>query len=261
MLYIISYLCIGVIAGTLSGLLGVGGGTVIVPSLALVFLHLSNIPHNDVFHFAVGTSLASIVFTSATGAMVHVREKNVDISLAKRLLPGLLVGVILGVIIASHLPGDWLKKLFALFLLYSSARLFFALQLQADANSLSRKRIWGTTAMIGAASSLFGIGIGGLTVPFLIRHRIRIHQASAIALVCTVPIALCGSMGFIISAHKNVYVAHALGYIYLPALLFVSVASISCTRIGIRLAKKTNRQLLQRIFAAFLLLVSISLFI
>lgn len=259
MSYIILYLLIGAVAGTLSGLLGIGGGTIVVPALAFIFAHFAQVPSVDVFHFAVATSLATIIATSTSGTISHIRRRNIDWRLAHRLLPGFLMGVILGVAIASYLPGGWLKKAFALFLLFIAIRLILLFQPQSDAQALSMRKTLMMTAMIGVFSSLFGIGLGALGVPFLIRHRVHIHQASAVMLVCTLPVVICGSIGFAISAHKSAYLPHALGYIYLPAWFFVSIASVSCASLGVRLAEKINRPLLQRIFALFLFFVSMTL--
>ena len=88
----------GAIAGLISGLLGVGGGIVIVPVLFFVFIVL-DIDDDVRMHVAVGTSLASIIFTGFMSARSHWKKGSVDTDLLKRWGPAVAVGVILGTII------------------------------------------------------------------------------------------------------------------------------------------------------------------
>ena len=71
------YVAVGAVAGIIAGLLGVGGGLVIVPILAICF-PLQGIEPTHVMHLALGTSLASIIFTSISSLLAHNRRGAVD---------------------------------------------------------------------------------------------------------------------------------------------------------------------------------------
>ncbi len=75
---ILSLLLLGVIAGTVAGLLGVGGGIVIVPMLVWIFGQFPEIPAASLMHIAIGTSLATIVITSLSSIIAHQRHKAVQ---------------------------------------------------------------------------------------------------------------------------------------------------------------------------------------
>ncbi|HCO42694.1 MAG TPA: hypothetical protein DIT63_01080, partial [Gammaproteobacteria bacterium] len=105
------YLAIGALAGLIAGMLGLGGGVVIVPALALVF-PLLDMPAAVLMHLAIGTSLAIIVPTSLSSAYAHYRRGAVDVPLVLTLLPGLVVGAVLGGWLADKLPSALLARIF-----------------------------------------------------------------------------------------------------------------------------------------------------
>lgn len=104
-----SVILIGLAAGILSGLLGVGGGTIIVPALVLI-LGISQ-------HLAQGISLAVFIPTSALGAYAYYRRKYIHLNTASSLALGTSFGVIIGVIMANYIPACELRKLFGVFMI------------------------------------------------------------------------------------------------------------------------------------------------
>ncbi|MEW6534152.1 MAG: sulfite exporter TauE/SafE family protein [Candidatus Auribacterota bacterium] len=108
----------GVSSGFLSGLLGIGGGIITVPVLIYVF-RLEPI-------VAIGTSLCVIFPTALIGSFLHHMHGNVKGSLLLYFLPLSLIGAFIGVKVAAHLPGDVLKKVFALVFLVISVKMFFS---------------------------------------------------------------------------------------------------------------------------------------
>ena len=111
------YLVVGAVAGVLAGLLGIGGGLVIVPMLVFC-MELQNLPADLVMHLALGTSLASIMFTSVSSFMAHHRRGAVEWSVVKRIVAGILVGTYLGTYVAAGLSTGALKVFFVIFLYY-----------------------------------------------------------------------------------------------------------------------------------------------
>jgi uncharacterized protein len=99
---------IGVAAGILSGLLGVGGGVVMVPALVMVGLGQ---------HRAQATSLAAIVPIALVGAILFARADSVDVGAAVVLAAGSLVGVRAGALLMHRLSDVLLGRVFAVFLI------------------------------------------------------------------------------------------------------------------------------------------------
>ena len=97
---VVIYACLGAVAGILAGLLGVGGGIVIVPMLSVTFA-MQNLPHELIMHLALGTSMASIIFTSFSSAMAHNGRQSVLWNLVKIITPSIILGTFFGSFIAS----------------------------------------------------------------------------------------------------------------------------------------------------------------
>lgn len=113
----------GIIIGSLSGLVGIGGGVLLVPLLLYVF-HLN-------MHSAAGTSLSIVLPMSLVGALSHFQRGNVDWRLTLLIGAGSVIGSMLGAWGGSLLPGETLKKIFAFLLLIIS------LKVLADAYGIS----------------------------------------------------------------------------------------------------------------------------
>ena len=112
-----SALLLGLGAGVISGLLGVGGGVVLVPGLILLF-GLS--PHK-----AIGISLSIIVPTALIGAMKHYSLGNVDLRVAVPVVIGGIVGGFLGAWLTSFISAPTLKRIFAVFLIFIGLNMLF----------------------------------------------------------------------------------------------------------------------------------------
>ena len=114
-LKILAELGIGIVAGLLSGLMGIGGGIVMVPAMTLL-LGVEQ-------HVAQGISLLVIVPTAIVGATTHFRHGNVDLKIATTLGLFSILGGLLGSQVAQGLERQWLQLLFGLLLLYTGSRM------------------------------------------------------------------------------------------------------------------------------------------
>lgn len=117
MIWIIGYLALGAVAGFFAGLLGVGGGAIMVPVLALMFA-AQGFPEAHLMHLALGTSMAAIVFTSISSLRAHHGHGAVRWPIVKIIAPGILVGTFLGAQLASLIPTRPLAIFFTLFMSY-----------------------------------------------------------------------------------------------------------------------------------------------
>ncbi|MGM0595284.1 MAG: sulfite exporter TauE/SafE family protein [Pseudomonadota bacterium] len=249
------YAGLGAFAGVLAGLFGVGGGLVIVPVLAVVF-HQAGVEAGVIMQLAVGTSLATIVFTSLSSVRAHHRRGAVGWSQVAQLLPGIVLGAWLGAVLADQLRSDTLKALFGVF------ELLVALQMGLNLRPAPHRELpgrWGmglAGGVIGGVSALVGIGGGTMTVPFLQWCNVPMRQAVATSAACGLPIALAGAAGFVISGWDNARLPPlSSGYLYWPAFAGIVVASVLFAPLGARLAHALPAATLKRFFALFLALL------
>ena len=111
------YLCLGLVAGLISGLFGLSGGVVIVPILIFTFAAQGFSP--DVLtHLAIGTSLATIVITSISSIFAHHKRGAVLWPVVIWLTPGIMIGAALGATFAVNIGGPILQLCFGAFLLW-----------------------------------------------------------------------------------------------------------------------------------------------
>lgn len=253
------YLILGAFAGLLAGLLGVGGGLIIVPVLVALFLQHG--VHNDIImHLALGTSLASIVFTSLSSIHAHQRHGAILWPPFRQLTPGIMLGAAIGGWLVSQMSTSWLKPLFAIFELSVGLHMLSSIKPQAHRALPGPTKMTSAGAVIGIVSSLVGIGGGTLTVPFLIWHSVNIRQAIATSAACGLPIAVAGSVSYIINGWQHPLLPeHTLGYVHLPALLGTALSSVLFAPLGARLTHRLPVALLKKIFGGLLLLLAAKL--
>lgn len=249
------YLGFGCLAGVLSGLFGFGGGVVIVPFL-IWFFSRQGFPQEWVMIMAVATSLATMIVTSVSAVYSHHRHSAVLWHTVFRLAPGILVGSVIGSIIAANLPPQWFKLIFALFLLYVAVRLLFGSNTDGVRTLTPKPWLFSLVGtVIGTVSSVLGIGGGVLIVPFLIRCRIPIRNAVAISSACGFPIAVAGTSIYVALGWHEVSLPGSIGYVYLPAFVGIILTSIPFAPLGVYLAHKLPTLKLHRIFALVVIFV------
>jgi len=254
---ILIYLALGACAGLLAGLLGIGGGLIIVPTLIWSF-HLQGMTEAIVMHLAIGTSHATIVITSLSSIRAHHRRSAVLWPVFRSLTPGIVVGALLGVAIAGALPGNVLQVMFGVFVLLVAAQLSFGVAPPSHRGLPGTPGMLAAGGVIGTVSAIVGIGGGSLTVPFLTWCNTSIRKAVATSAACGLPIAISSAIGFVI-AGWNVpgLPAWSGGYVYGPALLGVAIASMLSAPFGAKLAHTLPIIILRRIFAGFLTIVGV----
>lgn len=247
-----TWLALGCFAGVIAGLLGVGGGLIVVPILALLF-EQQGIVTEHTMQLAVGTSLATIVFTSVSSMLAHQRRGAVRWLLVAQLSLGFAVGGWLGGVLAVWLGGVLLAMVFGLFELLVSVQMAFGRPPPVGRSEPGVVSNATAGVIIGAVSALLGIGGGTLTVPWLSWHNVDIRTAVGTSAACGLPIALVGAAGFIAAGWGlGGLPGGSTGYVYWPAVAGIGIASVSCAPLGARLAHHLDQGLLKRVFAVFL---------
>ena len=252
-----AYLGIGAIVGFFAGLLGIGGGIIIVSSLALMFAAQGVAPQY-VMHLAIGTSLAAIIAGSWSSFRTHHRHKAVDWPLVKAMIPGLLAGVFGGAVLARFVPTAFLKYFFLGFTLFMTAQMVFNLRPTPSRALPGRVGLTAVAVIIGACSSLFGGGAAAVGVPFLTWCNVGTHRAIGSVAAMGFALSIAGALGYVIAGWGVAELPRwSLGFVYLPAFAGISVTSMIVAPWGARLAHKLKGVALRRIFAVFLILVGI----
>jgi uncharacterized protein len=249
---LLMYAGVGAVAGVLAGLLGVGGGLVIVPMLVYC-LSLQHVPYEQIMHLALGTSLASIMFTSISSFMAHHRRGAVHWDIVRTITPGILVGTFLGSCVAARLSTIFLSVFFVVFLFY------VALQMIVDRKPTASRQLPGRLGMcavgnvIGAVSSFVGIGGGALSVPFMMWCNVPVHHAIGTSAAIGFPIALAGAIGYVYSGLHAPHLPHySLGFVYVPGLAAIVCASVTTAPLGAQLAHRLPVKRLKQVFAVLL---------
>ncbi|WPP44962.1 sulfite exporter TauE/SafE family protein [Pseudomonas sp. AN-1] len=252
------YLILGAAAGVLAGLFGVGGGMIIVPVLVYSFQAQGFAPE-VLTHMAVGTSLATIAFTSINSIRAHHKRGAVRWEIVRWLTLGILGGSVLGGLTASLLQGEWLQKIIGVFAISMAAQMAFNLQPKASGGVPGKAGLGGAGTVIGWASAIIGIGGGSLTVPFLSWRSVPMQQAVATSAACGLPIAVASALSFMWLGHGEAQLPDwSLGFVYLPAVVGIAATSMFFARFGAQLAHKLSPLVLKRLFALLLLAVGLN---
>lgn len=258
---LLTYLGVGAVAGLLAGLFGIGGGLVIVPMMVFT-LTRHGVPHEYVMHLALGTSLGTIIFTSVSSFWSHHKRGAVDWSAVRRIIPGILMGTLLGSFIAARMPTNYLKVFFVVFLYYAATQMIIDRKPKASRELPGMLGMFFAGDIIGVVSSLVGIGGGTLSVPFMMWCNMPVHRAIGTSAAIGFPIALSGTLGYVINGLRVTGLPpYSLGYEYLPALAGIACASVLTAPLGARLAHSLPVAKLKRTFAVLLLAVGTKMLI
>ncbi|MDB2407733.1 sulfite exporter TauE/SafE family protein [Jannaschia sp.] len=247
-------LAVGAIAGVLAGLLGVGGGIVIVPILYwMVEIGILPIPEELGIHFAVATSLATIIPTSISSGRAHFRKGSVDMEMFRAWAPFVAIGALIGGLLATWFDASLLTGVFGLVALVVVLNMLNPKPITlAEAPPAGLAGRAGIAMPIGALSAMMGIGGGTLSVPTLTLLSFPVHRAVGTAALFGLVIAVPGVIGYALAGDVPGLLPYSLGYINLPAAVVISVATFLCAPIGVNIAHKLNPQRLRLAFAIFL---------
>ncbi len=255
----VASLLLGLLAGLLAGLFGIGGGLVIVPVLAMLF-SAHNFPSGLTLIMAVATSLATIILTSTASVWAHHRLGAVVWTQVFRLTPGIMLGAVLGAVLAKQIPADHLKIILAVFLCYVGLQMALQTKPKTGLKPFSGLMDFAMAWLIGLFSAIVGIGGGTLTVPYLVKGQMPMRNAVAVSSACGLPIALMGTLSYAWLGRTAAQLPEAsIGYIYLPAFLGVGLASVLTAPIGAWLANRLPAKQLKRYFSLLLFIMAIKL--
>jgi uncharacterized membrane protein YfcA len=252
-LLIVELALLGLGAGFLAGLLGVGGGMVMVPFITLILSNRSVSPDLAV-KMAIATSMATIIFTSLSSVRAHHRRGAVRWDIVQRLAPGIVIGSMIGSLgVFALLKGAYLAIFFGLFVGFSATQMFLDKKPQPTRQMPGTAGQLAAGGFIGFISGLVGAGGGFISVPFMTWCNIAIHNAVATSSALGFPIAVANALGYVISGQGVAELpAGSFGYIWLPALGVIATCSVLTAPLGARTAHRLPVARLKRVFACIL---------
>ncbi|MCX8053634.1 MAG: sulfite exporter TauE/SafE family protein [Armatimonadetes bacterium] len=244
----------GIAAGFVGGLLGIGGGTVIVPSLVF-FLNFNQ-------HKAHGTSLAAVFMVSTAGVAVYYLHGYVEWRLAGVMAIGGVVGAWLGATIAAMINSTVLRRVFCVFLAMVGVRMIVGGFLRGDIGPAAAERVveltgtfrgilisLGTGLASGCVSGLLGIGGGGISIPAMVLLLgIDQHTAQGISLGAIVPTVVAGML-----------MHHGMGNVEFRVAKWIGLGAIAGGMAGAGLAGSLSASVLKLVFGIFILATAVLL--
>ncbi len=252
-LLILELALLGIGTGFLAGLLGIGGGMLMVPFITII-LSTRGVGPDLAVKMAIATSMATIIFTSISSVRAHHKRGAVRWDIVKRLAPGIVLGSMVGSLgVFALLKGSYLAIFFGLFVGFSATQMFL------DKKPKPTRQMPGTGGqlaaggVIGFLSGLVGAGGGFISVPFMTWCNVAIHNAVATSAALGFPIAVANVAGYVVSGlNVQNLPAGSFGYIWLPALAVIAVASFLVAPLGARAAHALPVSKLKRVFASIL---------
>ncbi|WP_105254912.1 sulfite exporter TauE/SafE family protein [Pseudoalteromonas sp. T1lg75] len=250
---------LGSVVGFLAGLLGIGGGLLIVPALSALLVHFNVTDVEHVLVIAIATSLASILFTSTSSALAHHRNQNVPWEVAPAVLFGVSSGALFSGFMASYIPQQGLKTIFALCVMFIALRMIYSSHRATSSRPMpSDVVILGSTSVLGALSGLIGIGGGALLVPLLNYFSVDMKKAIGCAAVSGIAIALFGCLGYIASGWQVQDISDGfVGFVYVPALAGIVATSWFTAPYGARATHYLPVSHIKKIFALLLVIIAL----
>lgn len=253
---IIGLLALGAAVGFAAGLLGIGGGMLMVPFMTMI-LTAKNFPQEHIVHMAIATSLATIMFTSISSVRAHHARGAVLWPVVKLLVPGILIGSWIGPWFGAKMSSSGLALFFAVFVAFSATQMLLDKKPAASRDLPAAPGMFGVGGLIGMLSGLVGAGGGFISVPFMTWCNVNIRNAVATSAALGFPIALAGTLSNIYNGMKVPDLPPgALGYIYLPALVVIAIASVATAPLGAKTAHSLPLQTLKKVFAFVLYILA-----
>jgi uncharacterized membrane protein YfcA len=250
--WMLAYVAAGAFVGFFAGLLGIGGGMTLVPVLAAMFAAQQLAPDHTV-HLALGTGMASIMFTSTASVRMHHRLGGVDWSLVRRMGPGMVAGSLLATALSGWLPQRVLALSFAAIVYAGATQILLGKRPVAGRTLPGTPALLSVGLLIGVVCGLVSAGGAFMTVPFMLFCGLAMTTAIGTGAALGVPVAIVGTLGYMFSGRQVADLPpSALGFVYGPALLGIVAGSVLTAPLGARAAHRMPVAALRRVFAGLL---------
>ncbi len=250
----------GSLVGTLSGLLGIGGGLIIVPLLTFVLIYFHQVTFDQAMLMAIRTSLISIIFTGGVSSFFHTKQNNMNWSIATHYIPGVFLGSFTMAFILPHLNILFIKHTFIAYTFLTAYKIFKEPKFKSliELPSVFFANLYGFT--IASISTIIGIGGGTMFVPYFIYHKVNPRLAVGLSSSLGIFIGLGASFGFIKNGFDvGEFPKLSIGFIYLPGLFLLTSSSLIFAGFATKWIHQISVLSLKRIFACLLFLIGLSM--
>lgn len=255
---LILLLICGLAAGLLSGMLGIGGGVIVVPSLYFLFYH-AGLFETHLMQVAASTSLAISLSISLFSSIVQHSKKAILFPAFKFLAPGLLIGCPCGAVLAHFVSSGLLRQVFGAGALLIGIYFTIPRLPHFSIAPFPNRTLSFFGLIIGTLSSLLGIGGGLFTFPVFLGYGMDGKTAAATSSCVTALSSLIGTMTYLLIAKEGTVLSGNFGYINLRAFLIIGIGALIATPFGIKLAHRLDIQLIKQIFGTCLSLVALTM--
>ncbi len=255
---IITFLFVGAFAGLLSGMIGIGGGVVFVPFQILIY-QMVGVPLFLQMKLAIGTSLLATACTTFASARAHARHNAVAWDLIYKIGVGIISGALMGAFFARVVPGNVLEIIFGAVLVLLGIYLFFFVKLQDhETGRIPNFALFNLVGVgLGTTSAMLGVSGGFMTVPILLFFHIPIRRAIGTATAIGFLLSSVGALAFLFPNLEGVSYKYAIGYLYMPAFVSLSIGAMITSKWGAHLAHSLPIPLLKKVFSVILVIVGI----
>lgn len=252
----------GIIAGFLAGLLGIGGGIVLVPALMFLLPNLPMVDESNVAIIAIATSLATVMVTAFSSTKSHYLKGNVDFRFATYVVIFAGIFSILASHVASLLATETLTLIFAVMLLVLSVQIYRGgKKLNLEGTIPSKVQLSFGGGLTGFLASLAGLGGGAILVPYLTYIGVGIRNAIGTAALCSMFVAIFGSLGYLLAGWHWTESTQFIGFIHWPSVLCITLFSYFSAPYGVKVGQSLDQSQLKKVFAIFMVIVSLKLLI
>lgn len=257
------FVAVGCVVGFFAGMFGIGGGILIVPVLIFSY-EQSGIPWSVLTHIAIGTSLFVIIFASLTSAYQHAKQRNVDWRSVFVLGFSSAVTALAATRLAAWSSGNHLRIVFALIVMVSAIKMLIESEAQAQKKLefLSKPGIPGLMGVglaAGIVAALAGVGGAVVTIPmmyYLLNMPLKLAIGTSSATI--VITALFSVVGYILNGIGRAGLPEwSFGFVDLQRGAALAVGTVVMARVGAYVSFKTHPFRLRKLFAVFVILVSI----
>lgn len=247
----------GLVAGVISGLLGVGGGVILVPTFYYAYHALGYEP-DQLMQICVATSTGTIIFTSLRSVRSHAKRGAVSRDLIQGWGPFIVLGSVLGVLAATNLRSRELQMVFGVIGVCLGLYMLLGKRHWRISDRLPGRALGGVYgSIIGFLSALMGIGGGSFTVPLLTAYNVPPHHAVGTSPGFGVLISVPAFAAFMLTGWDVTGKPPlTLGYVNLPTVVLIVLSTMVTVPLGVRLAHSLSPSRLRLIFACTILLLT-----
>ena len=257
--WLILYILLGSFVGFMAGLLGVGGGGILVPLLVTIFTQ-QGMAAKSVVHMALGTALACMILSSISSTRAHANRGAVVWKVAAGMAPGIMLGTLLTTYIAASINGVYIAAFFAGFMAIVAIQLFANWKPKPGPTHTHVAELFLAGAGIGSISALAAVGGGFLSMVYMAYKNLDLKKAIGTSAALGFVIAITGTLGYSLNGwSETVGEPFALGFIYVPAFIAVSLSSIAAAAYGAKWAHRLPDSFLRKLLGVISLILSIKM--